>query len=33
VLGVSVSALESLLVRARKALRAELERHRAAMTD
>jgi RNA polymerase sigma-70 factor (ECF subfamily) len=32
-LGVSVSALESLLVRARKALRAELERHRSAMMD
>jgi RNA polymerase sigma-70 factor (ECF subfamily) len=30
-LGVSVSALESLLVRARKTLRAELERHRSAM--
>lgn len=32
-LGVSVSALESLLVRARKALRAELERHRSEMMD
>jgi RNA polymerase sigma-70 factor, ECF subfamily len=32
-LGVSVSALESLLVRARKALRAELERHRSAIMD
>jgi len=33
ILGVSVSALESLLVRARKALRAELERHRFAVLD
>lgn len=33
ILGVSVSALESLLVRARKALRAELERHRFAVMD
>jgi RNA polymerase sigma-70 factor (ECF subfamily) len=32
-LGVSVSALESLLVRARKALRAELEGHRFAVAD
>jgi RNA polymerase sigma-70 factor (ECF subfamily) len=32
-LGVSVSALESLLVRARKALRAELERHRSAVME
>lgn len=33
VLGVSVSALESLLVRARKALRAELERRQQAFAD
>jgi RNA polymerase sigma-70 factor, ECF subfamily len=33
ILGVSVSALESLLVRARKALRAELERNRFAVLD
>jgi len=33
VLGVSVSALESLLVRARKALRAELDRHRPTFMD
>jgi RNA polymerase sigma-70 factor (ECF subfamily) len=32
-LGVSVSALESLLVRARKALRAELEGHRFVVAD
>ena len=33
VLGISVSALESLLVRARKALRAELDRHRPTFRD
>jgi RNA polymerase sigma-70 factor (ECF subfamily) len=33
VLGVSVSALESLLVRARKALRAELDRHHQVFVD
>ena len=33
ILGVSVSALESLLVRARKALRAELDRHRPTFMD
>lgn len=32
-LGVSVSALESLLVRARKALRLQLEGHRSTVTD